>query len=122
MLNLIFANKIKERLLMKEKLNERLSRLKIDLKATELAIWIYELLESPTFKKSRELFLTESEDKKIQIGLYNNGLVTAKPFESYIMMKVADIFNKESNYTAEFKYSDFGYDYPFLKIAKKEAP
>lgn len=112
-------------MLMKEKLNERLWRLKRDVEATELAILIYELLESPTFKnsKSKELFLTESEGKKIQVGLYGSDLLTTdKTFNNYIMMGVADIFNKESNYTAEFKYSEFGYDYPFLKIAKKEAP
>jgi len=108
---------------MQEKLNKRLCRLKADVTATELAIWICGLLESPTeFNTSTEICLTEStQNKQIQIGLYS-GHVTDKPFNCSIMRKVADIFGGEDNYTAEFVYSTFSYGYPFLKVTKQKAP
>lgn len=82
---------------------KRKEELMIEDEAKKLYDWVLDLLENPTeFNSADEVHLSNTYYNKIQIGYKFGKGVTEKEFEGEVMKKLAEIFNAEEGYSADY--------------------
>lgn len=97
----IRQNRLNERKAIAEKKTEQ--DMKIQDEANELFDWVLDMFENPTRDNTAdEVHLSGSYEGRIRVGHdYRKGL-TQKTFDWRVVKRLAEMFEAEDGYTAEF--------------------